>query len=80
MYIKFEPSGTHVHKDHLKVRLDFFPDPADKAKTKKGTKNLDALTKRQVLGTDVGKSVKEVNDRGLYQAVIDAEIFSGTVE
>ena len=31
MYIKFEPSGTHVHKDHLKVRLDFFPDPADKA-------------------------------------------------
>ncbi|MGD9143014.1 MAG: hypothetical protein PVG61_04120 [Dehalococcoidia bacterium] len=31
MIIKFNPSGTHIHKDKLKVRLDFYPDATDKA-------------------------------------------------
>jgi hypothetical protein len=31
MIIKFNPSGTHIHKDKLKVRLDLYPDATDKA-------------------------------------------------
>ncbi len=31
MLIKTEPSGTHVHKEHLLVRLDFYPEPGDKS-------------------------------------------------
>ena len=30
MRVKFNPTGTHVHKDFLKVRLDFDPDITDK--------------------------------------------------
>ena len=30
MRIKFEPSGTHVHKGFLKVRVDLYPDVGDK--------------------------------------------------
>jgi len=30
MRIVFEPSGTHIHKGFLKVRLDLYPDLADK--------------------------------------------------
>lgn len=30
MYVKFEPSGTHIQKGYLKVRLDVFPEPGDK--------------------------------------------------
>jgi len=28
--IRFNPTGTHIHKDFLKVRLDLHPDPTDK--------------------------------------------------
>ena len=31
MKILFEPSGTHIHKDILKVRLDLYPDKTDKS-------------------------------------------------
>lgn len=31
MRIVLEPSGTHVHKEKLKIRLDFYPDEADKS-------------------------------------------------
>ena len=30
MIIKFNPSGTHVKGDYLKVRLDIYPEPTDK--------------------------------------------------
>lgn len=30
MRIEFNPTGTHVHKDFLNIRLDFYPDPTDK--------------------------------------------------
>ena len=30
MRIEFNPSGTHIHRDFLKVRLDFYPEPTDK--------------------------------------------------
>jgi hypothetical protein len=33
MQIKFEPSGTSVHKDQLKIRLDLFPDVGEKSYT-----------------------------------------------
>ena len=29
--IRFEPSGTHIHKGDLKIRLDFYPQPEDKS-------------------------------------------------
>lgn len=31
MIIKFNPTGTHTHKDQLKVRLDLYPDAACKS-------------------------------------------------
>jgi hypothetical protein len=31
MQIKFEPSGTSVHKDQLKIRLDLYPDVGEKS-------------------------------------------------
>lgn len=30
MIVKFNPTGTHIHKGFLKVRLDFYPEPTDK--------------------------------------------------
>lgn len=30
MRLRFEPSGTHVHKEYLKVRVDLIPEPTDK--------------------------------------------------
>lgn len=30
MIIKLNPTGTHVHKRQLKVRIDIYPDPTDK--------------------------------------------------
>lgn len=30
MLVKFNPSGTHVHKGFLKVRVDLYPEPTDK--------------------------------------------------
>lgn len=29
MIVKFNPTGTHVHKGFLKVRIDLYPDTAD---------------------------------------------------
>ena len=26
MNVKFNPTGTHLHKGHLKIRLDVYPD------------------------------------------------------
>jgi len=30
MLVKFNPTGTHIHKGYLKVRFDLYPDPTDK--------------------------------------------------
>ena len=30
MRVKFNPSGTHIHKGFLKVRIDLYPEPTDK--------------------------------------------------
>ena len=30
MIVKFNPTGTHVHKDFLKIRLDLYPEATDK--------------------------------------------------
>lgn len=56
------------------------PDPEDKAKTKKGDKKFNTMVSRKVQSSDVGKTAQEVNDRYLYQAAIDAGLFSGSVE
>jgi len=33
MIIKFNPTGTHIHKGLLKVRVDLYPEPTDKTYT-----------------------------------------------
>lgn len=33
MLVKFNPSGTHIHKGYLKVRIDLYPEPVDKTYT-----------------------------------------------
>lgn len=71
MIIKFNPTGTHVHKDRLKIRLDFYPDPTDKTYAQQ---YVDEVVWDEEKQETVPTGAKQLNPCLCHFLIIDTDI------